>query len=53
MRQEVIPCKLSSDSMRFINLQKLNYVLINQASLSKCEILDVVADLRDENERFG
>jgi len=48
----VIPCKLSSDSMRFIALQKLDPVLLNPKDYSKCEVLDVVADLRDELDKF-
>lgn len=49
--QEMID-KLSSDSMRFICLKKCDKILANQKYLSKYQIIDVVADLRDEIERY-
>ncbi len=44
--------KLSPDSMKFICLQKLKPLLVNQKCLTKCQILDVVADVVDEFDRF-
>lgn len=44
--------KLSSESMRFLSLKKLDSILLNCNVLSKCQIIDAVADLRDEIERF-
>lgn len=44
--------KLSSESMKFLSLQKLDKILLNQDKLSKCQILDDVAILRDEIHSF-
>lgn len=43
---------LSQDSMKFICLKKLDLILVNRNSFSMSDMLDVVADLRDEIERF-
>jgi len=43
---------LSSDSMKFLCLKKCDYVLENQKYLSRCQMLDVFVDLRDEVDRY-
>ena len=48
----VMANKMSQDSMRFLAIKSLDKILLNQKGLSKCEILDVVADLRDEIDKF-
>jgi len=44
--------KLSQESMKFLNLQKLDRILLNRKELSKPQILNMIADLRDEVDRF-
>lgn len=52
MKETLVPCKLSPDCMRHLTLKKLDFVLENQRKLTYCESMDIIADLRDEIEKF-
>ena len=43
---------LSQDSMKFLCMNKLDDILLNQDGLSKDQIVCHVADLRDEIDKF-